>query len=238
MSFGAALVLALLSGAATRAAAAETARPAHPDGVDVDLANDMHSRQFPSRLLYLDVIRREAINRELPPAIADAVVRVESGYDAAAIGGVGEIGLMQVRPATAALLGFSGTHAELADPETNIRYGVAYLAEAWRLSGGDLCRTLMKYRAGHGAEVMSPLSSEYCRKARAHLAALGWSPAKRDLFPDVPRGPVARTVTLDRGRAAAAGGPKLISVASTTALLLANRARIAEAWNRLSVSRR
>jgi hypothetical protein len=31
----------------------------------------------------------------------------------------------------------------------------------------------MKYRAGHGEEVMSARSSEYCRRARSHLAWLG-----------------------------------------------------------------
>ena len=41
---------------------------------------------------------------------------------------VGEIGLMQVRPSTAAMLGFDGDTTELAKPEVNIRYGVTYLA--------------------------------------------------------------------------------------------------------------
>jgi hypothetical protein len=31
----------------------------------------------------------------------------------------------------------------------------------------------MKYRAGHGEERMSERSVEYCRRARAHLAAIG-----------------------------------------------------------------
>jgi uncharacterized membrane protein len=86
------------------------------------------------------------------------------------VGSVGEIGLMQVRPTTAAMLGFRGTVAELAAPEINVRYGVRYLAEAWRRADGDLCRALMKYRAGHGAEVMSPLSQLYCARAQAILA--------------------------------------------------------------------
>jgi hypothetical protein len=46
-----------------------------------------------------------------------------------------------------------GDLAELARPEVNIHYGVTYLSQAWRLTGGDLCRALMKYRAGHGEEV-------------------------------------------------------------------------------------
>lgn len=125
------------------------------------------------RDLYLPVLVREAESRGLPPAIADAVMAVESGYDPNRIGGVGEVGLMQVRPQTAAILGHKGSVAELFEPEVNIRYGVAYLAEAWSLAKGDLCRTLMKYRAGHGEERMTPRSVDYCGRARAHLAAIG-----------------------------------------------------------------
>jgi len=55
------------------------------------------------------------------------------------------------------MLGFRGSAEELAKPETNIHYG-RDLSEAkpgaW--TDGDLCRTLMKYRAGHGEEVMNP----------------------------------------------------------------------------------
>jgi hypothetical protein len=122
---------------------------------------------------YRALIEGEAEKNGLPPDIADAVAAIESGYDPSAIGGVGEIGLMQVRPETAAMLGFKGDFAELARPEINIHYGVTYLGQAWRLAGGDLCRTLMKYRAGHGEEIMSAHSMTYCGRARAHLAAAG-----------------------------------------------------------------
>ncbi|CAO4157291.1 lytic transglycosylase domain-containing protein [Methylorubrum extorquens] len=122
-----------------------------------------------ARATYLSIIQREAASAGLPFEIADAVAQIESGYNPAAIGGVGEIGLMQVRPTTAAMLGFKGSAAELAQPEVNIRYGVRYLAEAWRLSNGDLCRALMKYRAGHGSETMSPLSVTYCSRAQSVL---------------------------------------------------------------------
>lgn len=125
------------------------------------------------RRAYLPVLTREAEARGLPPAVADAVASVESGYQPAAIGGVGEVGLMQVRPTTAAMLGHKGSVADLFVPETNIRFGVTYLAGAWQLAGGDLCRALMKYRAGHGEERMTPLSVEYCRRARVHLASIG-----------------------------------------------------------------
>ena len=98
---------------------------------------------------------------------------VESGFDPNAVGGVGEIGLMQIRPSTAEMLGHSGGALALFDPETNARFAVRYLATAWKLANGDLCRALMKYRAGHGAEVISPLSAQYCLRAKAYLARLG-----------------------------------------------------------------
>ncbi len=94
---------------------------------------------------------------------------VESGYNAKARGGVGEIGLMQVRPSTAAMMGFTGSLARLAEPATNISYGARYLAEAWRLARGDICTTVMKYRAGHGETRFSPLSVHYCRRVQYHL---------------------------------------------------------------------
>ena len=119
------------------------------------------------------LVEKEVQNTGLPADIADAVVHVESNYDPSTIGGVGEIGLMQIRPETAAMLGFRGSNDELAKPEINIHYGVIYLSKAWRLANGDLCRALMKYRAGHGEETMTPRSVTYCQRARNHLAALG-----------------------------------------------------------------
>jgi hypothetical protein len=130
-------------------------------------------RKSSERSAIRTLIEQETFKTNLPADIAEAVVFVESSYDASAIGRVGEIGLMQVRRGTAAMLGFRGSPAELAKPEVNIHYGVTYLSQAWRLAGGDLCQALMKYRAGHGEEFMSPLSVTYCNLARARLAAMG-----------------------------------------------------------------
>lgn len=120
------------------------------------------------------VIEREARRAGLPPEIAEAVIHTESGFNPAAIGADGEIGLMQVMPATARMLGFSGSLSDLAVPETNIRYGVTYLARAYRLADGDLCTAAMKYRAGHGETGFSELSVDYCRRVRARLRARGF----------------------------------------------------------------
>lgn len=123
---------------------------------------------------YRALITKEAGQQGLAPAIAEAVMAVESGFNPNAIGGSGEIGLMQIMPSTARMLGFNGSNAELAVPETNIHYGVMYLAQAWRLAGGDLCTATMKYRAGHGETRFSYLSVDYCVAVRAKLAARGF----------------------------------------------------------------
>ena len=120
--------------------------------------------------LYRQIGRAEAKRNGVPFELVDAIMAVESGYDWKARGGAGEVGLMQLMPATAAFMGFTGSLASLADPEINILYGARYLGVAWRLAGGDLCTTVMKYRAGHGETRFSERSKKYCQRVQAHLA--------------------------------------------------------------------
>jgi soluble lytic murein transglycosylase-like protein len=119
-------------------------------------------------------VKAEANQAGLPWEIADAVMAVESGYNRDAIGTSGEIGLMQILPSTARLLGFVGSEADLAVPQTNIHYGVTYLAGAWALAAGDLCTAVMKYRAGHGETRFSYRSVDYCLAVRSKLLARGY----------------------------------------------------------------
>lgn len=120
------------------------------------------------------LVRREAEAQGLPPELAEAVATVESGFDPRAVGGVGEIGLMQVLPSTARMLGFAEPLPKLFEPETNVRYGVRYLAGAWRMTGEDVCASVMKYRAGHGETRYSHKSVAYCVRVRELLAASGF----------------------------------------------------------------
>lgn len=124
--------------------------------------------------LYQRIGKAEAQRNQIPFAIVDAVMRVESGYDPHALGSVGEVGLMQILPSTADMLGFRGSREALARPETNIAYGTQYLAGAWRLSGQDICTTVMKYRAGHNETRFSVRSVEYCKLVRSHLMTIGY----------------------------------------------------------------
>jgi soluble lytic murein transglycosylase-like protein len=135
----------------------------------IDFGRDRQAARGDYRVL----IEREAAAHGVPPALLDAVMAVESGYNPAVVGADGEIGLMQVMPATARMMGFVGSDATLADPAVNIHYGAEYLAGAWRLAGEDLCTAAMKYRAGHGETRFSFKSVDYCVRVRNHLVAGG-----------------------------------------------------------------
>lgn len=131
---------------------------------------DAHLTSPRARLI--GMVRAEAKTRNLPEDLAEAVAYIESAYDPEARGAVGEVGLMQVLPSTAAMMGFKGAMSDLAAPQTNIYYGVGYLAKAWRMSNGDICRALMKYRAGLGEERMTARSIDYCRRAKLYLSQI------------------------------------------------------------------
>jgi soluble lytic murein transglycosylase-like protein len=74
-----------------------------------------------------------------------AHVRVESGFDAAAVGGSGSLGLLQVIPSTAAQMGETGSQL---DPETSLRTGIKYM---------DFCARdiIAKWNAQYGGNINS-----------------------------------------------------------------------------------
>jgi soluble lytic murein transglycosylase-like protein len=120
---------------------------------------------------YSGLISRYAAKYGVPVALAHAVVGVESSFRPQARGRAGEIGLMQIKPATARMMGYSGSVQGLFDPETNIKYGMKYLAKAHALGGGDTCGTILRYNAGHGAKRMNPVSAAYCAKVKRAIGS-------------------------------------------------------------------
>ncbi len=118
---------------------------------------------------YHALIAKHARANGVPLGLAHAVVRVESSYRANARGRAGEIGLMQLKPSTARLMGYRGSAKGLYNPDTNLRYGMAYLGKAHRLAGGSTCGTILRYNAGHGATRMNPVSKRYCNRVARYI---------------------------------------------------------------------
>jgi soluble lytic murein transglycosylase-like protein len=61
----------------------------------------------------------------------------------------GNLGLMQIRHATARGMGYRGSAAGLLDANTNLTYAVPYLASAYRVAGGNAERALSLYASGY-----------------------------------------------------------------------------------------
>lgn len=117
------------------------------------------------------LISRHAAENGVPFGLADAVVRIESRYNSKARNGP-YMGLMQIHHRTARSLGYNGDASGLLDPDTNLRYGIKYLAMAYRLAGGDTCGTILRYQAGHRATSMTSAARNYCSKVKMIHAEL------------------------------------------------------------------
>lgn len=118
---------------------------AAPSGAEIaaprlQVLQDMAARFGPE-------ILRASVGTSVSPALALAVMAVESGGRVAAQSPKGAQGLMQLIPATAARFDV----ADAMDPAQNIRGGVAYLDWLMREFDGDAMRVLAGYNAGEGA---------------------------------------------------------------------------------------
>ncbi|MCX2721869.1 lytic transglycosylase domain-containing protein [Roseibium salinum] len=129
------------------------------------------SKSTSSHDKYVKLIRKAADKHGVPLNIAKAVVQVESNFNPRARGSAGEVGLMQIKPATARGIGYRGSTKALYDPETNLEWGMKYLAGAHQRANGDLCGTILRYNAGHYAKRMNPISSRYCSKVKRLMAS-------------------------------------------------------------------
>jgi soluble lytic murein transglycosylase-like protein len=102
-----------------------------------------------SRAQFEALVASHAMANNVPEALVHRVIVRESKYHPALIGRGGTIGLMQIKLATARGLGYTGTAEGLRDPETNLTYGVKYLAGAYRAANSDHNRAVHYYAAGY-----------------------------------------------------------------------------------------
>ena len=109
-------------------------------------------REFTLPLAYQDVIREQAADKHLDPALVAAVIYAETKFDART-SAAGAEGLMQIMPATALYLAkrsgaTSFTTGDLATPGVNIAYGTYYLRYLLDHYHGNLVEALAAYNGG------------------------------------------------------------------------------------------
>jgi soluble lytic murein transglycosylase len=108
--------------------------------------------EFTLPLNHEDIIRQQAVDKRLDPALIAAVIYAETKFDPRP-SSAGAQGLMQILPQTAAFLAHrSGatnfTTADLATPQVNIAYGSYYLRYLLDTYGGSKVLALAAYNGG------------------------------------------------------------------------------------------
>lgn len=82
-------------------------------------------------------IQFHADQNRVPVELVHKVVRRESRYQPRVIGAGYAMGLMQIKYSTARGMGYTGNAQGLLDADTNLFWGVKYLAAAYRYANGD-----------------------------------------------------------------------------------------------------
>jgi soluble lytic murein transglycosylase-like protein len=98
---------------------------------------------------YEALVASHASANGVPADLVHRVIVRESRYQPRLVGRGGTIGLMQIKLATARGLGYTGDAEGLRDPNTNLTYGVKYLAGAYHAANGDHARAVHYYAAGY-----------------------------------------------------------------------------------------
>ena len=106
----------------------------------------------------------------VPVSLVERVIKRESGGNPRAVSR-GNYGLMQIRLGTARAMGFSGSAAELLDPQVNMTYAVRYLAGAYRAAGGNESRAVALYARGYYCQAKAQGFSPYAAEASSGFAA-------------------------------------------------------------------
>jgi soluble lytic murein transglycosylase-like protein len=110
----------------------------------------------------------EALKRDVDPWLVYAIIKVESSFRPKVVGKAGEIGLMQVMPATGRMVAQRALNMDeydaqrLYDPAFNVKVGTTHLHYLLK-EYGEVSQALTVYNAGH----TSALSSGYARRVLA-----------------------------------------------------------------------
>jgi soluble lytic murein transglycosylase len=112
-------------------------------------------REITLPLRHEDIIRQQARDKGLDPALVAAVIYAESHFRDGQTSPAGALGLMQITPETARYIarksgGTAFVVGDLATPQVNIAYGTYYLRYLLRRYDGNEAVALAAYNAGEG----------------------------------------------------------------------------------------
>jgi len=113
------------------------------------------AREISLPLRHEDIIRQQAREKGIDPALIAGVIYVESRFIPGRTSPAGAEGLMQITPETARDIarrsgGTQFTVQDLATPQINISYGTYLLRELLDRYDGDTAAALAAYNAGPG----------------------------------------------------------------------------------------
>jgi soluble lytic murein transglycosylase len=112
-------------------------------------------REITLPLRHEDIIRQQAEEKDLDPALIAAVIYAESRFDNLQTSEAGARGLMQVTPRTALAIaeqtgGTAFVVDDLDDPQINISYGSRHLRDLLDQYDGNVIAALAAYNGGSG----------------------------------------------------------------------------------------
>jgi soluble lytic murein transglycosylase len=112
-------------------------------------------REIALPLRHEDIIRQQARDKGIDPALIAGVIYAESHFIDGRTSSAGAQGLMQLTPATAQYIaqksgGTAFRVSDLGTPQVNIAYGAFYLRYLMNRYGDDVPLVLAAYNAGEG----------------------------------------------------------------------------------------
>lgn len=122
------------------------------------------------------IITSAADRHGIDPRLIQAVIQVESAFNANARSPKGALGLMQLMPATAARFG-AAADTDLFNPAVNVELGVRYLRVLSEQFEARIDLVLAAYNAGEGAVVRSGYEVPPYRETREYVRKI------LDLYP-------------------------------------------------------
>ncbi len=122
----------------------ETYAGSVPDNGIFDMSDINRDAEIGKHTEYEYLIGKAAEKYGVDDILIKAIIKAESDFNPECVSGAGAVGLMQLMPGTAELMGVKDSR----DPEENINGGVGYFKQQLDAFGGDIKMALAAYNCG------------------------------------------------------------------------------------------